>query len=487
VNSTIEKFQGELRRYEQAAQNGGEQNLPFDLKNGFNFIDEEPLVEELDSLVRVVALGNKRRLVTLGAEYAEPQFMNREDAGLHFMQYGYWYKDDHDKWKRIPALQKWMQSGLRKKDFTGVRFDPGLPPGGVEGGILNLWTGFAIEEKQGDWSLLRAHMLDNMVQGNEDYMNRLLVWIAHMFQKPGEKIGVGYLFRGEPGAGKTTLPEFLGHIVGDRHAIMADKSEQCTGKFNAGLELCLFLAAEEAFFAGDPTQKGPLKHLVTGHRLRYEPKGRDAYMGPNFTNMMMTSNERFALAAMLKERRWNVHDVGNAQRNNEEYFGPLRAQMFGGGMAAMLYDLKRHKFDGIALRDPPMTPALREIITLALDDADKWLQYALTEGQFPVRDENHRAPVKWSTEIEKAEIVASYNDFVPNRKRVPWTSQDVQFFLRSRLPIETSKMMVERYSLHEGNGGKKKDRVPSWRFPTLGDARAAYTKVTGHTFEEDDA
>jgi Family of unknown function (DUF5906) len=447
----------------------------------FDFYEEDKLIEEIDSVCRVIALGGKRRFAVLGPD-REPQFLTRADAAVELAQYKLWRNkgtEAEPDWVAKSGFDIWLASSKRQRNFDGAEFNPA----GVREGILNLWTGFAVEPAPGDWSLLRAHMWENICQRNEEHFAWLMGWHAQLFQEPGRKSGVAVVLRGDVGVGKTKLFEWIGNIIGDRHALVADKSEQCTGKFNAQLEQNIFVSAEEAFFAGDPAQGRALKHLITGHKLMYEPKGRDAYMGRSYSRLGMTTNDKWAVAAVRRERRYLILDVAPTRQKDGAYFAAIDRQMRNGGAAAMLYDLLRHDYSGIDFQNPPVTDALRDIIQRGIDNSEKWLQSVLEEGRFPVRQDSGREEIEWEEkgcEVAKAEIVASYNDFVPNFKKVPATSQDVfNFFKASKLTgITPSKMS-------NGMSG----RVPSWKFPSLAAARADYANATGYSFEStaDDA
>jgi hypothetical protein len=47
--------------------------------------------------------------------------------------------------------------------------------------------------------------------------------------------------------------------------------------------------------------------------------------------VLLTTNEDWAVPAGLEERRWFVLNVGNAQRQNRDYFGALIAELQAGG------------------------------------------------------------------------------------------------------------------------------------------------------------
>jgi Family of unknown function (DUF5906) len=443
-------------------------------KETYDFYDEKTLVDYIDSICRIVALGAKRRFAFLGGiSNYEPQFLSKEDATIELAQYRFHWETEAGN-QMCAAFPIWLKSQLRKPNFRAARFEPKLKLGDTGTGILNLWTGFAVTPKQGDWSLLKNHIWENICQMNEEYFWYLMAWMAQLAQEPWLKIGLAVVLRGEVGVGKTKLAEWLGNIIGDAHAMIADKSEQCTGKFNADLECKIFISAEEAFFAGDPQIQGPLKHLITGHKLRYEPKFRDAHMGRNYCRVMMTTNAKFAVQGLARERRYLILDVGRDHQKDKTYFAAIDEQMKNGGAEAMLYDLLNFDYSWCDFQNPPETEALKDIIRRSMGYDEKWLCDVLSEGRFKFKAAANRDDEGWDKEVSKEAIVASYNDHVPSHKNVPAGTQEVQLFLRERIgDLIATKPMVR---------GK---RVPSWKLPSLKDARATYTKVKGIVFDDD--
>ena len=97
----------------------------------------------------------------------------------------------------------WLEHEDRRQYINGVVFDPSTR--GAPDGMLNLWEGFAVTPAEGDWSLLREHILVNICNGVQEHYNFLYRWLARMFQKPGEPAHVAPVLRGKQGVGKSFL------------------------------------------------------------------------------------------------------------------------------------------------------------------------------------------------------------------------------------------------------------------------------------------
>ncbi len=101
---------------------------------------------------------------------------------------------------------------------------------------------------------------------------------------------------------------------------------------------CVFLFADEAFFAGDKQHVGVLKSLITESSLTIEGKYANAVEFPNYLHIMMASNEDWVVPADLRSRRFYVQNVPDTYVGNYAYFEKIRKQLDAGGYTAMLHD-----------------------------------------------------------------------------------------------------------------------------------------------------
>jgi hypothetical protein len=97
----------------------------------------------------------------------------------------------------------------------------------------------------------------------------------------------------------------------------------------------------------------------------------------------MSGNDRWIVPASHDERRYAVNQVSKRWRKNKSYFGPLFAEVNGGGAGAMLYDLLQMDLAGWHPREVPQTKALVEQKMLGLTGPEQWYEHLLSEGVLP--------------------------------------------------------------------------------------------------------
>src|SRR5262249_55733679 len=144
------------------------------------------------------------------------------------------------------------------------------------------------------------------------------------------------------------------------HYVHVSRPEHLTGHFNAHLQLCRVLFADEALFAGDPRHAGPLKAMISEPTIPIEPKGLDVMQVRNCLMVFMASNEAWVVPAGGDARRFFVLEVSDCRKGDDDYFTTLAKQMDNGGRAALLHYLLNRDIRGFNIRRVPLTEALAD-------------------------------------------------------------------------------------------------------------------------------
>lgn len=271
----------------------------------------------------------------------------------------------------------WLKSSNRR-EYDGIEFDPSMKVGPE---YYNIWKGFAVEPKKGDWGLFRQHILEGIANGDKALAKYIVCWMARMVQDPGGKRpGVSLVFKGGKGTGKGVFAHAFGSIFGN-HYKQVDSPGQVTGRFNAHLKGIVLLFADEAFWAGDKAAEGRLKRMITDPTLEIEFKGKEQITVQNYINLLIASNENWVVPATMDERRFCVTEVSTKHRQDRKYFGAIMDQMFEqGGVEAMLYDLLGLDISSIDLGKFPMTQALLDQKLMGMPPVEKYWFNRLQDG-----------------------------------------------------------------------------------------------------------
>ncbi len=442
-------------------------------KRVFKFKKIADLVKAMNKLCGVCPRGDKIKIAVWGRD--KFRFLSEHDAKLKFAQFMHVTPDDVHS-----GFPIWVQDEKRR-EFSRAVFNPGLPKFDPNDESmpdeLNLWSGFAVAPKPGDWSLMKAHLLNNVCQGDKDRFDYLMQWLSQMFCEPERKSGVCIALRGEPGVGKSKLGEWLCFIVGPRHARTIDKPHHIHGQFNSLIEQAIFVLVEEASFADDPKAQGQLNHIITNLSLVLEGKGVDAEQGENYSRFLIVTNKDWAAPVSARDRRYAIYDVGADHKEDKPYFIAIDEQMENGGAEAMLHDLLAMNVKMRDMPKPPMTEAKHEQIVLGMKPDVEWLYEVLNTGEFPLLDPE-RTIRAWPDDggaVAKDDVFASFRDFVSGKAGRSVTPIKVGLFLKKWIPnLETTRPNIT------GLG-----RVWSYSLPPLAGAREAFLKAYP-TFEFDE-
>jgi hypothetical protein len=305
------------------------------------------------------------------------------------------------------SAEWWLDSPRRRQYLGGVVFDPS---GAVREGCWNLWSGFGIEPMKGNWRLMHDHIDQVICSGVVDHRDYLLNTIARMVQQPQRRAEVAVVLRGGEGSGKGVVCVSLRRLWG-QHGLHIGEAKLLVGNFNAHLRDCVYLFADEAFFAGDRQHEGVLKALITEPTIAVEGKYQNAVTTPNLLHIWMSSNREWVVPASHDARRYFMPNVSDHRVGDREYFTKLWAETEAGGTAALLYDMLRWDIRGFEHRAIPQTTALADQKRLSLDTLDAWWLAVLDRGFVWQSRHGLEVFLKWTAFVTTDLLYASYRQW----------------------------------------------------------------------------
>lgn len=264
----------------------------------------------------------------------------------------------------------WMESLSKRIVRTAeVGFDPSEADPKVK---CNLYAGWPTTPQAGDCSKmleLGQYLCSNDARGHELW-EWLLKWLAYPVQHPGAKMKTAVLMHGPQGAGKNVFMEGHMAIYGEYGAVIGQ--EALEDKFNDYLSRRLYLIADEVVNRADMYSiKNKLKELITGDKIRINPKNVGSYYERNAVNICFFSNEDHPLALERDDRRHCV--IYTPEKLPAEFYKAVFDEQHNGGIEAWhdyLLHLELGDFSPASL--PPMTAAKQDLIELGLDSSQRF-------------------------------------------------------------------------------------------------------------------
>jgi hypothetical protein len=280
-----------------------------------------------------------------------------------------------------PLGKFWLEHPMRRQ-FRGLVFRPGKQQ--VINGFLNLWRGFGIEPRPGNWSRMQEHIFSVLAGGDQSSAEYIMNWAAWAVKNPDQPAEVALVFKGGQGTGKSTFGRAMRSLFG-QHGLQVVTPSQFAGRFNAHMRDVCLLFADEAVRADDRSARGILKALLTERNLPMEGKGRDIVQMKNYAKVIMASNDEWVVPAELDDRRFAVFRVSESRKQDGPYFDALNDELEANGLHAMLYDLlERPLGDWHPRVNIPQTAEKDFQKTASLTSLEKLFLDMLLQGVAPV-------------------------------------------------------------------------------------------------------
>lgn len=201
---------------------------------------------------------------------------------------------------------------------------------------LNLFTGFELL-KNNKWFDTKTNYFENspvynhitkyLCGNNPEIYNYELDKIAHMIQKPTEKIDQFSLYNSDQGNFKDGNYQLQRKLLGEDLVISFESVDDFFSNFNAEQSCRLLIMINEISESGMGVSDGMKRHnklkgLITGKTLRVEKKGVDAIRVNDYSRYMLFSNFE-GMYVENTDRRGVYIKSDSTHANDSVYFKPL--------------------------------------------------------------------------------------------------------------------------------------------------------------------
>lgn len=278
---------------------------------------------------------------------------------------------------------KWVHRGWSESPDRQIVRDTevGFDPTGQDATVTcNLYAGWPTTPKEGNCDRL-LDLLRYMCSEDanpEALYQWLLRWIAYPIRHPGAKMKSTLVIHGPQGAGKNLFFEAVMKIYGEYGDVLDQSAVE--DKFNDWASRKLFMIADEVVARSDVYHiKNKLKALITGDRIRINPKNMAAHWERNHLNLVFLSNESMPVVLEEDDRRHCV--IWTPGKETREYYMRVMAEIASGGIAALhhyLLHLDLGEFDPGT--PPPKTDAKNELIKLGMDSPLRFFDDLITDS-----------------------------------------------------------------------------------------------------------
>lgn len=335
---------------------------------------------------------------------------------------------------------------------------------------INFWVGPA-QASAGCWSIVHSFLLDIICGGNEEVCTYLLMYLAHMLQRPEEKPGIMIVLLGAQGTGKGTFFKLLGKVW-PRTTLEVNDVDHVVGNFNAVLEQKYVVCMDEALFAGDRKKLERLKSLITEPTCRIEQKYQPARIIDSYHRFIAASNNEQFAHIELDDRRFMFLRVSSIKKGDVSYFdGLLSAINNPVVIAAMIYDLESMDLTTFNVRRRPSTEEHLSQKIQSLTGFDRYWFEVLQAGSMGGSENIYLG--EWSDPrfVSSYTLLGQYKNYDKNSERFASTQA-------SHIALKISKLCKSSRPAR-GKDPHSGRQVRGFYLPSLTTARQEFEEVLG--------
>jgi hypothetical protein len=219
-------------------------------------------------------------------------------------------------------IKRWLEDP-DKKEYNEVVF---LPNKTVDDKTFNLFRGFPIEAREGDFSVFTT-LLDVLVNHNKEAFDYIEKWLASILQFPFRKTGVAIVVKGKKGVGKDTFFDAVGKLFGKYYFTTGRAEHDLFGKFSSVCNMKLLLKLEEANFQVNKEFEERFKNMITSGKDVMEKKGKDSIEIDSFTNYVLTTNQHVPVMLSHDERRFVIVEASTEKKGDVEFWKSVYQQL----------------------------------------------------------------------------------------------------------------------------------------------------------------
>lgn len=299
-----------------------------------------------------VFLVKKQRLYFQNLGNDEIQQINRNDL----KDYAEEYQIINENGKKSSIFQKWL-ADKDKKQYEDLVFDPSETIDTKK--YLNTFTGFACKEwnDNNNKNIDSFHkLINNLCNHEQNVIEYILNYLAHIIQKPAEKSGKIIVFRGIEGIGKDSFHLLIEKILGSKYCLNTENFEEIFGRFNMAIKDKIFITLNETNAQDGLKYKDSLKAFATAQKTKYADKCIKSVEQNNYSRLFLFTNASSPVNIEMTSRRYIVIKTGWDLVNKTEYWNDFYKNLNDKEYIKSVYNfLKNRPISNFKINNIPIT------------------------------------------------------------------------------------------------------------------------------------
>lgn len=298
-----------------------------------------------------------------------------------------------------------------------------------KGSIYNLFNGYnpAIKtfyDKSKKEDILKPFkdLVFEICGADTKVYNYFYKWIAHIIQKPRERIPISFIIKSKQGVGKNLILDTIGNIIGQEHYISSSNPNDFFGEYAEGFYRKLLVNLNECQASQTFDYEGKIKSFITEQYITLNAKHLRQTQVENCSRLIFTTNKPNPLPIDIrsKDRRFVVVESTEKYLGKEfnTYFWTQARERFKNPkfLACLYDDLNSLDIENTNwLEERPITSAYIEMCKQFVPSEALFLENYIENNL--CNDICKQLSIKNSNiDIPTSEIFNSYNSFCETNK-----------------------------------------------------------------------
>jgi hypothetical protein len=226
--------------------------------------------------------------------------------------------------------------------------------------------------------------------GNDEYFDYLLHFIAHMIQKPNERIPIAFIIKGKQGTGKNVFLSAICNLLDKRNYTISSNPKDFFGDYAEGFYHKLLVNINECEGKDTFEFEGRLKSFISENTITLNAKFMRPITIQNYARLIIFTNKNTPISIDVKsgDRRYVVYQTTDTfldkRKYNDTFWKKLVEYFEKPEFLAALYDdFNEMKIDDYEfIKNRPITEAYLEMCKQFVPTIALFIEYYIDTLQF---------------------------------------------------------------------------------------------------------
>lgn len=219
--------------------------------------------------------------------------------------------------------------------------------------------------------------IDILCNQDPNSTNWVCSWFAHLLQCPAVKPEHCISLISDEGAGKNTILNVMGDIIGRSKILETSSPERDVwGPFNSGMAGKILVILSETDKRNSFGADGKIKALITDPTIVINAKGKDAYECNSFVRGILTTNNKDPVHTSNDDRRNYILRCSDSLIGNTAYFNELhRILDTPNALRSIYWSFMQFDISNWNFRKVPRTSYHQDIIETSRNPIDMFIEH----------------------------------------------------------------------------------------------------------------